>query len=80
MNCKYKKAGNERVCSPLHGECQFITCGYGSSCPIFHMLEVWRQVEEIEEELRLLTGEHDEGLYVSDEDEMNLIKEEYNGN
>ena len=34
----------------------------------------------IEEDLRLLTGEHDEGLYVSDEDEMNLIKEEYNGN
>lgn len=72
--CKYKDENNERLCMPLHGECQFILCRYGPKCPIFHMLELWRKLDP--EGFMLLVGEFDEGLLVSEDGQLNLTKED----
>ena len=41
MNCKYKLLSNERFCQVLHGECQFLKCGYGSDCPVYNAYPDW---------------------------------------
>ena len=41
MNCKYKLSSNERFCTMLHGECQFVDSGYGTDCPIYQGYPDW---------------------------------------
>lgn len=41
MKCKYKKFSNERLCQIMNGECQFVLCGYGEACPIYHAFKDW---------------------------------------
>lgn len=41
MKCKFKSAGNERLCEVTQGECQFIKSGYGPDCSICDAFPNW---------------------------------------